>query len=53
LLEDAEDELDDDGDELLLLQPATAPPSRTEVAARPVTVRTYRFAMGTSIESGR
>ena len=46
LLEDADDELDDDGDELLLLQPATAPLSRTELAARPVTTRMHRFAMG-------
>jgi hypothetical protein len=53
LLEDADDELDDDGDELLLLQPATAPLSRMELAASPVTRRIDRFAMGTPIQSGR
>jgi hypothetical protein len=53
LLDDADDELDADVDELLLLQPATAPLSRMELAASPVTRRIDRFAMGTPIQSGR
>jgi hypothetical protein len=44
LLDDAEDD-DDAVDELLLLQPVIEAPSNTELAARPVTARSGRFAI--------